>query len=445
MSFIIDKQTFNDLTIFGRRGSKTIYNLFNSTRTLGGSKVLDTMFRSPLSDAVKIRERSKIIRYFMENKITFPYNTEIFDIVEQYLGNRDQRTKLMAHDNTLKRKIKRAIGADVQFDTLHKGVVSTLELLNTTRKIFIEGESKINPELYDDIKQINNILSSDKVKWVYEYDGVTKISYSKVLELDEKLRYGIYEQIQKLLCYIYNFDVYIAVAKVALERNFNFAEVVDGEDNILHIEEMYHPFVKGAISNTLSISQKNNIIFLTGANMAGKSTFMKTFGITVYLAHLGFPIPAKSMRFTAKSGMYTTINLPDNLSMGYSHFYAEVLRIKKVAEHVNRSSNLVIVFDELFRGTNVKDAYDATVAVTEAFATKLNCTFMISTHIIEAGDEIKSKCDNINFIYLPTILKDGKPVYTYKLASGITNDRHGMVIINNEKIVETLRNRVTKK
>jgi DNA mismatch repair ATPase MutS len=94
----------------------------------------------------------------------------------------------------------------------------------------------------------------------------------------------------------------------------------------------------------------------------------------------------------------------------------------------------------LFRGTNVKDAYDATVAVTEALAGIRNCTFIISTHIIEAGDVLKQKCDNINFVYLPTKMEGSKPIYTYKLAKGVTDDRHGMMIVNNEKIIEILKN-----
>lgn len=176
--------------------------------------------------------------------------------------------------------------------------------------------------------------------------------------------------------------------------------------------------------------------------MAGKSTFMKTLGVTLFLAHMGFPVPAKQMEFTVQEGLFTTINLADNLNMGYSHFYAEVLRLKKVAEHVNRAGNMVIIFDELFRGTNVKDAYDATVAVTTAFAEKRNCTFIISTHIIEAGEELRKTCDNINFVYFPTIMNGPMPTYTYRLASGITNDRHGMMIINNENIIGIIKSRL---
>jgi Mismatch repair ATPase (MutS family) len=63
--------------------------------------------------------------------------------------------------------------------------------------------------------------------------------------------------------------------------------------------------------------------------MAGKSTFMKSVSIAMYLAHAGFPVAAQQMQFAVLDGAYTTINLPDNLGMGASHFYAEVLRLKK--------------------------------------------------------------------------------------------------------------------
>jgi hypothetical protein len=65
--------------------------------------------------------------------------------------------------------------------------------------------------------------------------------------------------------------------------------------------------------------------------------------------------------------------------------------------------------------------------------------FVISTHIIEAGEVLKERCANINFVYLPTRMEGSRPVYTYTLEKGITEDRHGMVIINNEGILEILK------
>ena len=128
------------------------------------------------------------------------------------------------------------------------------------------------------------------------------------------------------------------------------------------------------------------------------------------------------------------------LNMGYSHFYAEVLRVKFVASEVAAGKNMVIILDELFKGTNVKDAYDATVAVIEAFSIHRNCSFIISTHILEAGQTLHEKCPHFKFAYLPTVMEGRIPRYTYRLTDGITADRHGMQIINNEHIVDIIRN-----
>jgi DNA mismatch repair ATPase MutS len=188
----------------------------------------------------------------------------------------------------------------------------------------------------------------------------------------------------------------------------------------------------------MAFSGDSNVLFLTGANMAGKSTLMKSFGIAVYLAHMGFPVAAAEMEFSVREGLYSSINVPDDLSLGYSHFFAEVLRVKKVAEAVSAGRNLVVIFDELFKGTNVKDAYDATLSVTEALAAYSRCWFVISTHIIEVGETLRQRSDNLQFAYLPTVMDGATPRYPYILEKGITNDRHGMLIIGNEGILDML-------
>ncbi len=122
------------------------------------------------------------------------------------------------------------------------------------------------------------------------------------------------------------------------------------------------------MANDVSLHREKNLVFLTGANMAGKSTFLRALSTALYVAHMGFPVAAEAMEFSVMDGIYTTVNLPDNLGIGASHFYAEVLRVKKVAAELSMGKSLFIVFDELFRGTNVKDAHEATVAVSLAFA-----------------------------------------------------------------------------
>lgn len=93
--------------------------------------------------------------------------------------------------------------------------------------------------------------------------------------------------------------------------------------------------------------------------------------------------------------------MPDNIDIGYSHFYNEVLRIKELGEKINTTGNLFVVYDELFRGTNIKDAYEASVAVIEALAKIEHGVFIVSTHIVEAAEVLNM----ISNSQIPTISK----------------------------------------
>jgi DNA mismatch repair protein MutS len=157
----------------------------------------------------------------------------------------------------------------------------------------------------------------------------------------------------------------------------------------------------------------------------------------MYMAHIGFPVAALSMEFSVREGIYSSINVADNIALGYSHFYAEVVRVKNAAEATSTGKYLLLMFDELFKGTNVKDAYDGTLAVTEAFSEYQHCLFIVSTHIIEVGEKLKEK-NNIQFTYMPTVMEGAIPGYTYRLEKGITEDRQGMMIIRNEGILELI-------
>jgi DNA mismatch repair protein MutS len=407
MHFSTDKQTLEDLNIFGKEG---IYSLFNRTATRGGAAMLEEMFRHPLSDPDAINGRSRSIQYYVSTKATFPFQPDLFDIAELYLSNTDERTKLSVQEHTLGQKLSHLVAEDTAYKNIHKGVTALTEILRKT-------ENTLRDEFSE-----------------------SKLSYAKVAAYDKLLRFRYREQIKKILSDIYQMDVYMTVAKVATDNQFRFATALPASMHAVRLAGVYHPLLPNAVTNTVLISADSNVLFLTGANMAGKSTFMKTLGIALFLAHMGFPVAAKEMEFSVLDGIYTTINLADNLSMGASHFYAEVLRIKKVAKELSLSKNLFIIFDELFRGTNVKDAYEATIAITAAFAKKKNCMFVVSTHIMEAGEVLKEQSDNINFVYLPTVMRGNIPVYTYTLEPGITADRHGMIIINNEGILDILKN-----
>jgi len=333
------------------------------------------------------------------------------------------------------------MGSDSEYEILHKGVLAMTEILCSTKNFIKRLETfEISPFYQSEVDSIKDVLSHERLQSSLNESTFRKYAYPKVASYDQEYRYTLRSELKQLLLHIYYLDVYISVASVSSNRGFVAAKALPVDDNRLEMNGIYHPLLQKAVPNSINIDGKNNVVFLTGANMAGKSTFMKSFGIAIYLAHMGFPVPASEFSFSVQDGMFTTINLADNINIGYSHFYSEVMRVKKVAESLG-DKKFIIIFDELFRGTNVKDAYDATIAVTEAFATKRNCIFIISTHIIEAGSTLKSLCDNIYFVNLPTVMENGIPKYTYRITEGITSDRHGMIIINNEGILDILKNR----
>ncbi len=432
MRFTTDQQTLDDLRLFGRGGDGSIYQIFNRTATRGGATILEEWFRYPLSEEGAINERSGVIRYYAVHNIVFPFRPELFDQIEQYLANQDERSRLTGREQTLKDKMSGLIAEDSEYKTIHQGVLALTEVVHILRGLDagVLSEKRAFAALLDE--PVLTELAGLPVKG--------KLPYDKVAYHDNLLRFRHRDTVRRLLQKIYQMDVYASVGAVARQRNFAFAEALPRDRQMVRIEGLYHPMVPNAVGNDLTITPSSNIIFLTGANMAGKSTFMKSLGIALFLAHMGMPVPASSMVFSVRDAIYTTINLSDNLGAGASHFYAEVLRVKKVARELSLGKSLFVIFDELFRGTNVKDAYEATVALTSAFAGHRDSIFVISTHIIEAGDVLKERHDNIHFTFLPTRMEGARPVYTYTLEEGITADRHGMIIINNEGILQKLKN-----
>lgn len=420
-----DDQTIEDLRLFAKRDQPGIYDIYNNTFTRGGEAVLEKMFRNPLSNLEAIRLRAGIIASFARLGASFPFAASLLDSVEKY----------MAYANDSKDGQKPVIGEK----EVHDGVVAIIALFHEVRAFVEKGDVTKVEELVQERNDLAALFADPALTPIFNEKPGTRLSYSAVTAFDVLLRTKEQDKVAAVLQFVYKTDVYISVAGIAHKRQFVFPRAHPKGSNILSVEGVYHPELARPVPNSLAMHGGKSVVFLTGANMAGKSTFLRSFSTAVYIAHMGFPVAATNMEFSVMDGIYTTINLPDNLGIGASHFYAEVLRVKKVAAELSTGKSLFVLFDELFRGTNVKDAHEGTVAVTLAFAGKKNSLFIISSHIVEAGDELKAM-RNIGFHYLPTKMNGTVPEYTYTLEEGITDDRHGMIIIRNEGILQTLAN-----
>ncbi|MDR2282954.1 MAG: hypothetical protein LBE37_07095 [Sphingobacterium sp.] len=437
MRFYADKQTLNDLGFSSVGGKASVRQLFNKSKTRGGAEFLNDIMASPMADTNAIRKRIDILQYFISKDITFPFDGTMLDAASTYLENGDERSRLSVQKENYDSKLNKVLGVDSQTKLLIEGARAMLDVFATLRT-FLAGFDQ------DDV-YFKEVLSDMDVLFA-EVPGMSrslspqKVSFDELALCDTLYRFKKRTEVFRVFYHIYQLDAWISVAMVAKEQGFAMPQVLESKDGAvdLKVDGLYHPLVPNAKANAVSLDSQHNVVFLTGANMAGKSTFMKSIGITVYLAHIGFPVPAQKMVFSAFDGLISSINLSDNIDMGYSHFLAEVKRIRMVAQMLSNGQRLFVLFDELFRGTNVKDAYEGTVELTKAFAGKRNSAFVISTHIIEAATDLKKDTQGIQYLFLPTIMEGTKPRYTYTLQPGVTADRHGMLIINNEGILERL-------
>ncbi|WP_436486862.1 MutS-related protein [Chitinophaga sp. ARDCPP14] len=436
MGFNTDRQTMDELNLLGKYRQGSVYHLFNHVKTRGGEQLLDDMFRHPMEHADAINNRSRIFRSFQRAKLGFPFDISQLNLMREYLDAGMLANGLLTLADTLLKKWLSGLTRDERYKKKVQGLQATIVTLKRCYSFLEMAPPDMGPFTVR-LQAVKTILSDKLLERLLNMDIYQALPVKTLAFYDHLLKSRFRKEMEAVLLFIYELDVNIAVSDVARARGFTYAEALPPAENMLAAEELGHPCIEGAVGNIVQMNDHSNVLFLTGANMAGKSTLMKSVGIGMYLAHMGFPVAAAHMQFSVREGIYSSINVADNISLGYSHFYAEVVRVKHAAEAAASGQRLLLMFDELFKGTNVKDAYDGTLAVTAAFAEYRDCLFIVSTHIIEVGEALKDS-SNVQFVYLPTIMDGNRPRYTYKLEEGITEDRQGMMIIRNEGILELI-------
>jgi DNA mismatch repair protein MutS len=206
---------------------------------------------------------------------------------------------------------------------------------------------------------------------------------------------------------------------------------------LIDAKNLYHILLPTPVAYDIKMNPESNFLFLTGANMAGKSTLIKAVGSSVFLAHLGMGVPATNMRLTIFDGLLSNINVADNIARGESYFFNEVQRIKNTIMKINNGRKWLVLIDELFKGTNVQDAMKCSSAVIQGLIKIRNSLFILSTHLYEIGEELQ-QFPNISFKYFETSVKDDQLHFSYQLKEGISNDRLGYLILKREKVVDLL-------
>lgn len=325
--------------------------------------------------------------------------------------------------------------------TIKEGIIHLSSLLKDL-KIFLDSviNFKIAKSLRDKFESIIRFTQMQPLEGFLNNipNDFRKIKSRDVSRLDNLFRERKKKELRLLLDTVYEIDVLQSLSNLLDNKQYCLPEYDTNENPIFEVVDFVHPLLEKPVKNSFKLIKQNSLCLITGPNMSGKSTFLKTIGLLTYCAHLGIPVPASKMKTSIFNGLFTTINLSDNINQGYSHFYAEVNRVKQMAISLQDHNKIVVVLDELFRGTNVKDAYDGTLFIMDSLSKIKGSIFFISTHILEVADELK-KLENIDFRCFKSTVKGDEFKYDYNLKEGVTNERVGLQIIKNEGIGEILK------
>jgi ABC-type multidrug transport system fused ATPase/permease subunit len=188
---------------------------------------------------------------------------------------------------------------------------------------------------------------------------------------------------------------------------------------VFETQRIGHPLIPAdrKVTNDLTLSSVGEVMIITGSNMAGKSTFLRTLGVNLCLAYAGAPVDAQRLH-TGLFRVFTCIRVTDSVSDGFSYFYAEVRRLKALLDELNRDHAMPLFFliDEIFRGTNNQERLIGSRAYIRALVGH-NGLGAISTHDLELVKLAADSEQILNYHFREEVI-EGQMVFDYKLRSG---------------------------
>jgi len=235
--------------------------------------------------------------------------------------------------------------------------------------------------------------------------------------------------IEDWIAAVSHFDALVSMATFRYnEPSGTDAVVIEADEVVCRAEGIYHPFIgSSAVRNDFTISNGHYYI-ITGANMAGKSTFLRSIGINYILALNGLPVFANRLtvsRFSLFSSMRTT----DDLSHGISYFNAELLRLQQLIAYCKQNRHTLIILDEILKGTNSLDKLNGSRLFLQSIAT-LPVTGIVATHDLELSHLADAQPNRFHNYCFEIQLSD-KITYTYRITEGVARNQNATYLLQN--------------
>jgi DNA mismatch repair ATPase MutS len=216
-------------------------------------------------------------------------------------------------------------------------------------------------------------------------------------------------------CYLFNFPTY------------TFATF--GESDELIAEHITHPFLlpEKAVSNELKMENFEQLLIVTGPNMAGKSTFLRSIGLLFVCSEAGLPVAAKKCQLPRRK-LFTSMRLTDNLNSETSYFFAELLRLKQMMERIENGEPLFVIIDEMLKGTNSLDKEQGSLKFLRKIQS-LKTMGIVATHDL-ALCSLEGKNKGFKNKYFDSVIEGEELHFDYLLKDGQCQNMNAQFLMN---------------
>jgi len=438
----VDDKTLHDLGIISRYDQQSLLHYLDFTTTSGGKDWLRFFVKKPLSDVAEIRNRQALLRHMQGKELPPTVSNGTMMVMDKfyYSPMTNIPTSASVMDTTIFKWLSRP-----DYVLLRYSVGHLARFVYGMQKVYeLYARDCPSRELGEILDKVGQTLERSFFKQMGKMGA--RVEKGGKLTAREVIRYGhlLYQYTEKTGMKIMEeaflkIDAWASMARAVRIHELTFPDILESEAPVMEAEQLYHPLLETPVAYDLALKQEKNFLFLTGANMAGKSTFIRAVGIGLYMAALGMGVPAASMKVSTFDGLLSNIEVTDNTLNGESYFFNEVQRVKTIVEKIKQGSKWLILIDELFKGTNIVDAMKCSTTVVEGLRKVDHSIFILSTHLYEIGEPLR-KYPNIQFRYFETEVVDDNLIFSYQLREGISNDRLGYLILQREKVTDLLNN-----
>ena len=432
-----DATTLQDISVFHSNENDSLFHRLDFTITHGGREQLRRLFKQPHHTLESILETQALLNSLTKQVDRWP--REITNgtllVVEKFLDYPLDPIDPQPYSltNIFYRWLHAGDYAMIRFSVSHmadlcRGLLAIYSLVDPLQEM--KGIRGLH-------QRLQKLLEKKPIQALAQRDRNQKFTGRELLYFGGEIRGPHKNDLLEGIQIYYQFDAWYSMAKAMSVYSLQFPQFVESTSPLLEAKGLYHLLVSSPMPYDITLNAEEHFMFLTGANMAGKSTLIKALGAAVYLAHLGMGVPAASMRLSLFDGIISNGQVADNIARGESYFFNEVQRIRHTIETILDQKKWLVLMDEIFKGTNVQDAMKCSLTVIEGLLKQTNSLFILSTHLYEMADSLKEK-KGLSFRYFETNIQNGELQFSYQLKKGVSNDRIGYLILTREKVVALL-------